>query len=50
MRIERVFADSQLIALANHHVDRIMKDSLNDEVAQVRHEHPSMGEILKGHR
>ena len=50
MRIERVFAYPQLIALANHHIDRIMQDSLNDEVAQVRHKHPSMWEILKGHR
>ncbi len=49
VRVERVFADAQLLALARHHVDRVVQHPFHDEVAVVGHHHPGMGEVPQRH-
>ena len=50
VRVERIFADAQLVALARHHVHRIVQHALDDEVAQFAHQHVRLGKMPARHR
>ena len=45
-----VFGDSKLRALTFHHIHRIVKHALNNEVAWLSHQHACVREIPQRHR
>ena len=50
VRVERIFPDAQLVALARHDVHRIVQHALDEKIAQLRHQHVGLGEIAHRHR
>ena len=50
MRVERVFFDPQLIALARHDVHRIVQHPFDDEIALLGHQHMGFRKIPRRDR
>ena len=48
--VKRVFLDAQFVALALHDVDRIVQDPLDEEVAQLGHQHVRLGKMAQRDR
>ena len=47
---ERIFLDAQFVALAGHDVDGVVQHALDDEVAQLGHQHVGFGKMAQRHR
>ena len=47
MGVEGVLLDAQFVALAFHHIDRVMEHSLDEEIAQFAHQHVRFGEVAQ---
>src|ERR1043166_5537445 len=46
---QRIFLNAQLVALPTHDVDRIVQDTLDEEVAQLTHQNVSLGKVAQSH-
>jgi hypothetical protein len=50
VRVERVFADAQLVALARHHVHRIVQHAFHEQITQLRHQDVRLGKFTARQR
>jgi hypothetical protein len=50
VRVERIFADAEFIALPRHHVHGIMQHALDDEITQLAHQNVRLGKMPQRHR
>lgn len=46
--VEGVVGDAEFVALAGHDIDGVVEDSVDDEVAELRHEDVGLGEVADG--